>query len=133
MKKISVSIILIILLLSFSGCNSNDNIVKYDSYDLTVIIPAGSDKQFVYSLEEIQPKKNKLTVYAGSDCPDTEVVLIPVEVTEENSYKPTYITNGMPAKLNVKKDAWFKVGVNIQNPSEEDKIIHLTIKDICVR
>ena len=133
MKKIISIFISIILLLSFSGCTSNDNTVKYDSYDLTIIIPAGSEEKFVYSLQEIQPKRDKLTVYAGPDCPDTEVVLLPVEVTEENTYEPSYITNGMPTKLNAEKDAWFKVGVNIQNPTNEDIIIHVTLKDISVR
>ena len=85
------------------------------------------------SLQEIQPKRDKLTVYAGPDCPDTEVVLLPVEVTKENTYEPSYITNGMPTKLNIEKDAWFRVGVNIQNPTEEDKIIHVTLKNISVR
>lgn len=39
----------------------------------------------------------------------------------------------MPTKLNIEKDAWFRVGVNIQNPTNEDIIIHVTLKDISVR
>lgn len=103
-------------------------------YRIKITIPAGSTEPLCYSDEEISPKSNTLTFYAGEGLGDTEIILLPVEVREENAYdEPAYITPGMPVKMNVEKGAWFKIGVNIQNPTDEKKDVYVSVRNVEVR
>ena len=103
-------------------------------YQIRITIPAGSAEAFCYSDEEISPKGNTLTFYAGEGLGDTEIALLPVEVREENAYdEPAYITQGMPVKMDVEKGAWFKIGVNIQNPTDESMDVYVSVKNVEVR
>ena len=103
-------------------------------YQIRITIPAGSTETFCYSDEEISPKGNTLTFYAGEGLGDTEIALLPVEVREENAYdEPAYITQGMPVKMDVEKGAWFKIGVNIQNPTDESMDVYVSVKNVEVR
>lgn len=103
-------------------------------YQIRVTIPAGSTERFCYSDEEICPKGNTLTLYAGEGLGDTSFVLLPVEVRKENAYdEATYITPGMPVKMEVEKGAWFKIGVSMQNPSEENIDVYVSVSNVDVR
>lgn len=103
-------------------------------YRIKITIPAGSTEPICYSDEEISPKGGTLTFYAGEGMEDTEIKLLPIEALEENAYDETvYLTRGMPAKMVVEKGAWFKVGVNIQNPTEEDRVVYLSVRNVTVR
>ena len=109
------------------------------SYDIRITIPAGTvgevvyQEQFIYSDEEISPKGNKIIISSGKGLGDTEVVLKPIEVKEENAYEPTYLTPGMPVEMEVEKAAWFKIGVNMQNPTDEDIDVYVTVKGVELR
>ncbi len=103
-------------------------------YQIRITIPAGSTETFCYSDEEISPKGNTLIFYAGEGLGDTEIKLLPVEVKEENAYDELfYITPGMSVKMDVEKGAWFKIGVNIQNPTEESKDVYISVSNVEVR
>lgn len=102
-------------------------------YQIRVTIPAGSTGQFSYSDEEICPKGSTLTFYAGEGLGDTEIVLLPVESKVEKVYAPTYITPGMPVKLEAEKGAWYKIGVNVQNPADEDRDVYVSVNNVVVR
>ena len=102
-------------------------------YQIRVTIPTQGMEYFYYSDAEICPKSRTLTLYAGEGMGDGEVVLMPVEWHEENAYEPTYITRGMPVKLDVEKGAWFKIGVRVQNPTEESKDVYITAENVDVR
>lgn len=102
-------------------------------YEIRITIPAGSMERICYSDEEISPGSNRLTVTSGDGLGDTEVVLLPVEVYEENAYEATYMTPGMPVKLDVEKGAWFKIGVNMQNPTTEDIDVYVNVRNVEVR
>lgn len=103
-------------------------------YQIRITIPAGSTEAFCYSDEEISPKGNTLTFYAGEGLGDTEIALLPVEVREENAYdEPAYITPGMPVKMDVEKGAWFKIGVNVQNTTDESMDVYVSVKNVEVR
>ena len=52
------------------------------------------------------------------------------EVREEKVYEPTYITSGMPVRMEVEKGAWFKIGVNMQNSSEENKDVYVEVENV---
>ena len=112
---------------------------KNDTYKIKIVVPAGSTKEivyqedFVYSEEDISPIGNKITIYSGEGLGDTEVVLKPISVKEENAYEPTYLTPGMPVEIDVEKGAWFKIGVNMQNPTDTDIVVYVEIKGVEVR
>ena len=104
------------------------------AYQIKITIPAGSTKPVCYSDEEISPKGNMLTLYAGEGLGDTEITLLPIEVREENAYdEPAYMTPGMPVKMDVEKGAWFKIGVNVQNTTDESKDVYVSVKNVEVR
>lgn len=120
-KHISILVVSICILL-LTACG------KKDDYEIKITIPAGSTEAFAYSDEEISPIGNKITISSGEGLSDTLVVLKPVEVKEENAYEPTYLTPGMPVKMDVEKEAWFKVGVALQNPSDKDMVVSVHVE-----
>ena len=110
-----------------------------ETYTVHVTVPAGTMDEFVYiedfiySDEEISPQKNQLTL-KSIDVPDrTEFVLKPIEVTEENAYERTYFNKGEPLLIDVEKGAWFKIGIALQNSSDEDIVIGITVENVKVR
>lgn len=128
MKRIMTLCLALTVILSLSACSN-----KQKEHDIKIVVPAGSTEDFAYSDEEISPLKDKITICSGEGLGDTEVVLKAIQVTEETSYEPTYITPGMPVVMDVEKGGWFKVGVNLQNPTEEDITVYVTVKDVEVR
>lgn len=129
-QLIIVAIVLLLAMITIIFCYNRGG-----EYNIRITIPAGSTEAFIYSDEEISPKGNTITLYAGEGMGDGEIVLKPVEVKEENAYDdPTYITPGMPVKMSVEKGAWFKIGVNnMQNSSGEDIVVYITVSDVDIR
>ena len=133
MKKLMALVLTLVCVLGLVGCGKND------TYKIKITVPAGSTEEiiyqedFAYSDEEISPKGNKITISSGEGLGDTEVVLKPIEVKEENAYEPTYLTPGMPVEMDVEKGAWFKVGVNMQNPTDTDIVVYVEVKGVEVR
>ena len=133
MKKIIALVLGLVCVFGLVGCS------KTDTYKIRITVPAGSTEEiiyqedFAYSDEEISPKGNTITISSGEGLGDTEVVLKPIEVKEENAYEPTYLTPGMPVKMDVEKGAWFKIGVNMQNPTDTDIIVYVEVKGVEVR
>ena len=106
---------------------------KQDSYMLRIVIPAGSQEEFVYSDEEVSTIKSSIKIWSGDGLGDTEVLLSPVNKTTETGYTATYLTHGMPVEFDAKRDTWFKVGVNMQNPTNEDVIVYVEVENVEVR
>lgn len=128
MKKYISIILSILCVLSLVGCG------KKEKYEIEILVPAGSTEAFVYSDEVIRPTGNKITISAGAGLADTEVVLKPVGVKQENAYEPTYLTHGMPVKMDVEKGGWFKIGVSVQNDSDRGPIaVSVEVEGVEVR
>ena len=133
MKKLILVVLALVCLLGLVGCGKND------TYKIRITVPAGSTEEiiyqedFAYSDEEISPTGNTITISSGEGLGDTEVVLKPIEVKEENAYEPTYLTPGMPVKMDVEKGAWFKIGVNMQNPTDTDIVVYVEVEGVEVR
>ena len=106
---------------------------KQDSYTLRIVVPAGSQEEFVYSHEEVSTIKNTIKIWSGDGLGDTEVLLSPVNKTTETGYTATYLTSGMPVEFDAEKDTWFKVGVNMQNPTDEDIFVYVEVENVAVR
>lgn len=107
---------------------------KQDSFDIQITVPAGSREYYVYSDVEISPTKSQIIVSSGENLADTTVNLKPIEVHEENAYdEPAYLTTGMPVKMNAEKGGWFQIGVSVQNPTEQDIVVSVHVKNVKVR
>ena len=39
----------------------------------------------------------------------------------------------MPVKMDVEKGAWFKIGVNMQNPTDTDIVVYVEVEGVEVR
>lgn len=127
MKKIALLILALLCVPVMAGCG------KSNTHKISITVPAGSTETFVYSDEEISPTGNQITISSGDGLGDTEVVLKAIEVKEENAYEPTYLTPGMPVKMDVEKGAWFKVGISMQNETDADRTVYVQVKDVEVR
>lgn len=106
---------------------------KQDSFSLRIVVPAGSQEQFVYADEEISSLGNRITVTSGEGLGDTEVVLVPVQIKTETAYEPSYLTPGMSVKLDAEKGGWFRIGINMQNDTNQDKIVYVNVENVEVR
>ena len=106
---------------------------KHDSYTLRIIVPAGSTEEFVYSDEEICTTKSSIKLWAGDGLGDTEVLLSPVNEVTETRYTASYLTHGLSVKFDAEKDTWFKIGINMQNPTDEDIIVYIEVENVEVR
>ena len=106
---------------------------KQDSYTLRIVVPAGSQDEFAYSDEEVSTIKNSIKIWSGDGLGDAEVLLSPVKETTETGYTATYLTHGMPVEFDAEKDTWFKIGVNMQNPTDEDIIVYVEVENVEVR
>ena len=106
---------------------------KQDSYTLQIVVPAGSQEKFVYTDEEVSTIRNSIKIWSGDGLGDTEVILSPVNKTTETRYTATYLTHGMPVEFDAEKDTWFKIGVNMQNSTNEDIIVYVEVENVEVR
>ena len=106
---------------------------KQDSYTLRIVVPAGSQEKFVYTDEEVRTIRNSIKIWSGDGLGDTEVLLSPVNKTTETRYTATYLTHGMPVEFDAEKDTWFKIGVNMQNSTNEDIIVYVEVENVEVR
>lgn len=106
---------------------------KQDRYTLRIVVPAGSQEEFVYTDEEVSTVRNSIKIWSGDGLGDTEVLLSPVNKTTETRYTATYLTHGMPVEFDAEKDTWFKIGVNMQNSTNEDIIVYVEVENVEVR
>ena len=133
MKKIISFTLALVMVLAFAGCGQQKEV------DIGITIPAHTEKDFVhqedfiFSDEEISPKSDTITILSGKGLYDTMVVLMPVDVKEENAYEPTYLTPGIPVEMDVEKGAWFKIGVAVNNATDEDKTMYVNVEKVDVR
>lgn len=127
MKKVLVVLMVLACGLCLAGCGGED------SHSIEIIIPAGSTEAFVYSQEEISPRKNTFTVKAGAGYADTEVLLKTVEVREKTAYEPVRLTHAAPVTLRAEKGGWFKIGVAIQNPAEVPIAVSVIVEGVNIR
>ena len=127
-KKLIIIISVVVVIAVAVGIYLHSN--RQTTFDISITVPAGSQEDFVYSDEIICPIGDTITISAGENLGDTTVVLQPVKVKEKNAYEPTYLTHGMPVKIDVEKGAWFKVGISMQNNTAEDIEEYVTVEGV---
>lgn len=128
MKKKIALLLVLVLIMGLVGCDNKGN-----SYTIEIIIPAGSTEAFVYSDEEISPKKDTLIISAGAGISTTEVILKTVQVKEKTAYEPATLKQNEPVKMKVEKGAWFKIGVAIQNPADKNIAVEVEVENVDIR
>lgn len=134
MKKILSVVLILIMSLVFTGCD------KQTEFEIGITIPAHTEdfdyiEDFIYSNEEISTNCNYLilSIDSDDDFGRAEIVLKPIEYEEENAYERMLITPGKAVKIDVEKGAWFKIGVAINNDTDEDMIVYVDVKNVDVR
>lgn len=127
-KKLIIIISVVVVIAVAVGIYLHSN--RQTTFDIGITVPAGSQEDFVYSDEIICPIGDTITIWAGENLGDTTVVLQPVKVKEKTAYEPTYLTHGMPVKIDVEKGAWFKVGISMQNNGTEDIEEYVTVDGV---
>ncbi len=126
-----VIIIAVIICVGVAACFLTNP--KQDRYTLRIVVPAGSQEKFVYTDEEVSTIRNSIKIWSGDGLGDTEVLLFPVNKTAETGYTATYLTHGMSVEFDAENDTWFKIGVNMQNPTNEDIIVYVEVENVEVR
>lgn len=104
------------------------------TYELTFRVPAGSENQLIFSEEEISPQRNHVIFMVGQELGDTEILVQEVEWKDGNSYvKSIDTTSGVPSKMELERDKWFQVAIHISNETDEEQIVHVSVKNVEVR
>lgn len=107
-----------------------------NTFNVKIVIPAGGEGTIYYSEEEISPLGGRIILSSGDGLGDTEVVLISGNITgapEGKTYGPTYMTPGMPVKMDVERGTWYRIGVAMSNPTDKDLIVYVQAKRVNLR
>ena len=117
MKKLIALVLALVCVLGLAGCSAQKE------YAIRVVVPAESQGEFVYSDEEISPRKSRLEIKSIDLAEDAEFVLKPIDETQENAYECTNFPKGEPMLIDVEKGAWYKIGIAMENPTDEAVVV----------
>lgn len=125
MKKFAAVVLTLFLSIGLIGCSIQSE------HTIRIVIPAGSQAEMVYSEEEISPLNNQLTMKSIDVSDRTRAVLKAVETEEEDV--STFFTKGEPMIVYAEKGAWYKIGIAVQNPTDEDVVVVINVENVKVR
>ena len=126
MKKLIVLLLVLTCVLGFAGCSAKTSSIR-------IVVPAGSQGEFIYSDEEISPRKSQLDIKSIDMPKDAEFVLKPIDAAQENTFECTGFPKGVPMLIEVEKRAWYKIGIAVQNPTDEDITVVFHVENVKVR
>ena len=127
MKRLIAFILTLVCVLGLVGCSAQKE------FAVRIVVPAGNQGDYIYSEEEISPCKSQLDIKSIDMTVDAGFVLMPVGETQENAYECTNFPKGEPMLLDVEKGAWYKIGIAIENPTDEDIVVVFHIVNAKVR
>lgn len=127
MKRLIALILTLACLWGLVGCTMQSE------YAIRIVVPAGHQGEFIYSEEEISPRKSQLDIKSIDMPKDAEFVLKPVDTTQENTYECTNFPKGEPMLIEVEKGVWYKIGIAMENPTDEDIIVVFHVVNVKVR
>ena len=127
MKRLIAFILTLVCAWGLVGCSMQSD------YAIRIVVPAGSQGEFVYSDEEMSPRKNQLDIKSIDMPKDAEFVLKPIDATQENTYECTNFPKGEPMLIEVEKGAWYKIGIAMENPTDEDIVVVFHVVNAKVR
>ena len=118
--------LILICLLVLAGCGR-------DTFTIGITVPAGSEEAFVFADEEICPTGKKIKVSCGEGLGQTEVLLAAVDETVTAGYVNTPLAPGQPVSFDADPGAWLRVGVAVENNTDEDMTVYVEITGVEVR
>lgn len=124
MKKWIAFVLVLVCVLSFTGCGKNT------TKKIIITIPAGSQEPFVYSNEAISPTGRKITISSSEELGDTQVILKTVNEALTPGYVATDLIPGTPVVFDTEKGELLKIGISVQNPTDQDITVYLEVKGI---
>ena len=127
MKRLIALVLVLVSVLCLVGCTMQSE------YAIRIVVPAGSQGEFIYSDEEISSRKRRLEIKSIDMPEDAEFVLIPVGETQENVYECTDFPKGEPMLIDVEKGTWYKIGITVENTTNEDIIVVFHVVNAKVR
>ena len=127
MKRWIALILILVCVWGLVGCSMQSD------YAIRIVVPAGSQGEFVYSDEEMSPRKRQLDIKSIDIPKDAEFVLKPIDTTQENTYECTNFPKGEPILIEAEKGAWYKIGIAMENPTDEDIVIVFHVVNVKVR
>ena len=127
MKKLIAFVLALVCVLGLAGCSAQKE------YAIRIVVPAGSQGEFVYSDEEISARKSRLEIKSIDLAEDVEFVLKPIEELQENIYECTNFPKGEPMLIDVEKGAWYKIGIAMENPTDEDIVVVFHVVNTKIR
>ena len=127
MKKLMVLVLALACVLGLAGCSAQKE------YAIRVVVPAGSQGEFVYSDEEISPRKSRIEIKSIDLAEDAEFVLKPIEESQENIFECTNFPKGEPMLIDVEKGTWYKIGIAMENPTDEDIVVVFQVVNAKIR
>ena len=124
MKKLIA--LFLVCVLTLTGCGRN-------TCTIGITVPAGNRDDFVFSDQAFCPAGKKITVSCGEGLGETEVLLALVDENLAAGYVNTPIAPGAPATFDTSSGDWLKIGVNVANVTDEDKIVYVQITGVEIR
>ena len=127
MRKLIAFLFVFLCMLGLVGCFG-----KRD-YTIKIVVPAGTQGEFVYSDEEISPVKDQLIVKSIDIPEEAKFVLKLADDSEDNTFECTNFPMGVPMIIDVEKGKWVKIGISMQNPTDEDFVITINLEKAKIR
>ena len=127
MKKLITFVLALVCVIGLAGCNAQKE------YAISVVVPAGSQGECVYSDEELSPRKGRLEVKSINMPDDAVFVLKPIDESHGNIYECTNFPKGEPMLIDAEKGAWYKIGVAMENPTDEDIVVVFHVVNVIIR
>ena len=127
MKKLITFVLALVCVIGLAGCNAQKE------YAISVVVPAGSQGEFVYSDEELSPRKGRIEIKSIDLPGDAVFVLQSIEESQGNIYECTNFPKGEPMLIGVEKGAWYKIGIAMDNPTDEDIVVVFHVVNAKIR
>lgn len=124
MKKFLATLLILATILTLSACG------RKEPYVIGIQIPAGSTEEYVFSDTEFYASSKNVIISSGDGTEDTMVLLKPVETKKDKTYEPVKLTKENPIKIEAERGGWFKVGVKMQNPTDEYMRVSVIVENV---
>lgn len=125
MKRIFAFLAVALVLLT-TGCQST-------STEINITVPAGNTNEFIYTDQEISPKRDKFKMSIKEGASEAGAVLKTVQVKEKTEYEPFYLQRNIPTEVTAEKGGWFKIGIALNNSTDKDITVTLKLDGVNVR
>ena len=127
MKKLITFVLALICVFASAGCSAQRE------FAIKVVVPAGSQGECIYSDEELSPRKGRIEVKSIDLPEDARFVLKPIDESQGNIYECTNFPKGESMLIDAEKGAWYKIGVAMDNPTDEDLVVVFHVVNVIIR